>query len=96
MLIEAFKRKLTFSIGQSLTTSENDVIIWAGIHHKTNLKGGEHGFPDPKYFDNLWGELKERGIEPFDVNPTPPDSGEIKSPGDQAQASQQKSSWFGF
>ena len=42
------------------------------------------------------GELKERGIEPFDVNPTPPDSGEIKSPEDQAQAPQQKSYWGYF
>lgn len=35
MLIEAFKRKLTFMVGESLTTGEKDVIVWAGIHHKT-------------------------------------------------------------
>ena len=73
MLIEAFKRKLTFNVGTSLTTSEKNVIVWAGIHHKTSMKGGEHGYPDPKYFDNLWQELKDRGIEPKDVIPTPPD-----------------------
>jgi len=36
MLIEAFKRKLTFNVGTSLTTSEKNVIVWAGIHHKTS------------------------------------------------------------
>ena len=49
-------------IGVSLTTNEKDVIVWAGIHHKTSRSGGVHGYPDPKYFENLFQELKERGI----------------------------------
>lgn len=64
MLIEAFKRKLTFLVGTSLTTGEKNVITWAGIHHKTSSHGGPHGYPDPNYLDNLWTELAERGITP--------------------------------
>ena len=64
MLIEAFKRKLTFNIGTSLSTGEKNVIIWAGIHHKSTTKRGEHGYPDPKYLDNLFQELKDRGVFP--------------------------------
>lgn len=36
----AFKRRLIFTIGDSLTTGRKDVPIWNGIHHKTNKGGG--------------------------------------------------------
>ena len=34
----AFKRKLTFTIGQSRTTGQTGVITWNDIHHKTNIR----------------------------------------------------------
>ncbi|KAI8789826.1 E3 ubiquitin-protein ligase DTX3, partial [Biomphalaria glabrata] len=40
MLKLAFMRKLTFTIGDSLTLNMEDRIIWNGIHHKTSLNGG--------------------------------------------------------
>ena len=96
MLIEAFKRRLTFAIGTSQTTGEKDVIVWQGIHHKTSLKGGEHGYPDPKYLDNLWKELADRGITPDKVPPCNQDSGFLEIKDDKYKASQQKSRWSIF
>ena len=91
MLIEAFKRKLTFDIGTSLSTGEKNVIIWAGIHHKSSPIKGEHGYPDPKYFDNLWQELQDRGIKPEDVDPKPNDEGQIEVPEKEPV---KRSGWF--
>lgn len=52
LLVEAFKRKLTFLVGTSQTTGERNVVCWAGIHHKTSTSGGTNnfGWPDPTYF----------------------------------------------
>ncbi|CAG5131582.1 unnamed protein product, partial [Candidula unifasciata] len=36
----AFLRKLTFTIGHSLTTDRENSIVWNDIHHKTNLHSG--------------------------------------------------------
>jgi len=36
----SFDRRLTFTIGTSVTTGRSDSVIWNGIHHKTNLSGG--------------------------------------------------------
>lgn len=35
----AFERKLTFTIGRSVTTELDNQTVWNGIHHKTNLSG---------------------------------------------------------
>lgn len=75
MLIEAFKRKLTFMVGTSLTTGEKNVIVWAGIHHKTSQRGGPYGYPDKTYFDRVKAELKDRGITEKDVKSMPKESG---------------------
>ena len=42
-----FDRKLMFTIGNSVTTGAKDVVIWNGIHHKTNKNGGaaNYGYP---------------------------------------------------
>jgi deltex-like protein len=40
LLRKAFDQKLMFTIGRSKTTGANNVIIWNGIHHKTNTRGG--------------------------------------------------------
>jgi deltex-like protein len=52
LLIEAFNRKLIFTIGRSVTTGRDNQIVWNGIHHKTHTSGGSayFGYPDPTYF----------------------------------------------
>ena len=47
----AWKRGLIFKIDTSLTTGKPNSVVWAGINHKTSMRGGEHGFPDNSYFD---------------------------------------------
>lgn len=43
----------------------NNIVCWAGIHHKTSPSGGTNkfGWPDPTYFSRVRGELKDRGCE---------------------------------
>ena len=53
----AFRRGLTFSVGTSLSSGRSDTVVWASIHHKTDLIGGLHGWPDPAYFINVNCEL---------------------------------------
>ncbi|TRY99516.1 hypothetical protein DNTS_020825 [Danionella cerebrum] len=64
LLLEAWDRRLIFSVGTSSTTGESDTVIWNEIHHKTefgsNLTG--HGYPDSGYLDNVLEELKAQGI----------------------------------
>ncbi|NWZ64181.1 DTX3L ligase, partial [Acrocephalus arundinaceus] len=40
LLRRAFNQKLIFTVGQSQTTGEQNVITWNDIHHKTAIKGG--------------------------------------------------------
>ncbi|NXB77056.1 DTX3L ligase, partial [Donacobius atricapilla] len=40
LLRRAFSQKLIFTVGQSRTTGQRDVITWNDIHHKTAIKGG--------------------------------------------------------
>jgi len=63
----AFERKLTFTIGRSLTTGINCAITWNGIHHKTSLIGGPtmYGYPDPDYLTRVKEELAKKGIYPI-------------------------------
>jgi deltex len=60
----AFDRKLTFTIGTSVTTGVENTTIWNGIHHKTNTSGGAQyfGFPDPTYFNRVKQELAAKGV----------------------------------
>ena len=66
MLLErlkyAFTRGLTFVVGTSATTGQNNVVTWSSIHHKTSPTGGAHGFPDPNYIDNCNEELDNLGV----------------------------------
>ena len=61
----AFRRGLTFCLGNSLTTGR-DGVCWASIHHKTSTSGGtsRHGWPDPNFFNNCNGELDALGVPP--------------------------------
>ena len=64
MLKIAFDRKLTFTVGTSTTTGQENTVVWNGIHHKTSLRGGakNHGYPDPTYFSRVTQELAAKGI----------------------------------
>ncbi|MES1908189.1 MAG: hypothetical protein MHM6MM_001170 [Cercozoa sp. M6MM] len=47
----AFRRRLFFKVGYSITRDIDNVVVWNGIHVKTNLHGGaaNFGFPDATY-----------------------------------------------
>ena len=60
----AWKRRLIFTIGTSVTTGRQNCIVWNNIHHKTephsNTSG--HGFPDPNFLKNIKMELAVQGV----------------------------------
>ncbi|XP_069471055.1 probable E3 ubiquitin-protein ligase DTX2 isoform X2 [Ambystoma mexicanum] len=64
LLKVAWNRRLIFTVGVSSTTGEGDTVVWNEIHHKTemcsNISG--HGYPDPKYLDNVLSELAAQGV----------------------------------
>ena len=64
MLVLAFKRKLTFTVGYSVTRNKANCIVWNGVHHKTRLDGGAQsfGFPDDTYFRRVKEELKLKNV----------------------------------
>merc|ERR1712228_293117 len=65
MLIRlAYKRRLLFTVGRSLTLNQDNRIIFGSIHLKTSTSGGvgKHGWPDKTYFTRLKDELKQKGI----------------------------------
>ena len=66
LLREAFDRKLIFTVGRSVTTGQDNVVVWNGIHHKTNTTGGasHFGYPDPTYFNRVKEELAVTGVVP--------------------------------
>jgi len=65
LLKVAWERKLTFTIGTSVTTGAMDTLVWNEIHHKTESTSNHsgHGYPDPKYLDNVLMELAAQGVE---------------------------------
>jgi deltex len=73
MMILAFKRKVTFKIGTSVTNGRDNQTVWAGIHHKTSTSGGSSsfGYPDATYLDRVTEELAARNITPEDVENEP-------------------------
>lgn len=64
LLREAFDRKLTFTVGRSVTTGLDNQVVWNGIHHKTSTSGGasHFGYPDPTYLTRVKEELAFKGI----------------------------------
>ncbi|XP_052448421.1 E3 ubiquitin-protein ligase DTX3L [Carassius gibelio] len=64
LLQRAFDQQLTFTIGRSSTTGQNNVVTWNDIHHKTSRDGGptRYGYPDPEYLKRVQDELKAKGI----------------------------------
>lgn len=65
LLQRAFGQRLTFTIGRSSTTGQNNVVTWNDIHHKTSRYGGptSYGYPDPDYLKRVQDELKAKGID---------------------------------
>ena len=62
----AWLHGLLFTVGTSLTTGESDVVTWSSIPHKTSLKGGPFGWPDPNYFYHSNTQLDSLQV-PIDV-----------------------------
>jgi len=64
LLIRSFKRRLTFIVGDSVTTGRKNVVVWNSVHHKTNVNGGTayFGYPDPTYFNRVKLELADKGV----------------------------------
>ena len=60
----AFDRKLTFTVGTSVTTGAKNTVVWNGIHHKTSVNGGptNFGYPDISYFNRVKEELASKGV----------------------------------
>jgi deltex len=61
LLRKAFDNKLTFRVGTSLTTGEEDTVCWTTIHHKTSYHG-TWGYPDVTYLNRVEDELSQFGI----------------------------------
>lgn len=59
----AWDRRISFTIGTSVTSGEENTVVW-NIHHKTNQTGGVEyfGWPDPTYFQRVKLELEANGI----------------------------------
>ena len=64
LLKVAFDRKLTFTVGTSVTTGRKNTVVWNGIHHKTSVYGGptRFGYPDNTYFNRVKEELASKGV----------------------------------
>ena len=59
-----FERGQLFRIGASATTGRDNVVVWAGIHQKTAMDGGEtnHGWPDETCLQRLQSEAAGKGV----------------------------------
>jgi deltex-like protein len=68
-LVVAFDRRLSFSVGTSLTTGLTNAVVWAGVHHKTSKYAGPFGYPDVTYLGRVTEELKARNIEEDAIRP---------------------------
>ena len=64
LLTEAFKRRLVFTIGSSVTSGQQNCVTWNDVHHKTSMRRGDpYGYPDPTYLTRVKQELKSKGVE---------------------------------
>ncbi|KAF9908210.1 hypothetical protein EC991_010136 [Linnemannia zychae] len=60
-LICAFYYGHFFRVGESITRSIDNVVVWNGIHMRTALNG-PYGFPAPFFEKECWREVDEKGI----------------------------------
>jgi deltex-like protein len=63
LLQRAFDQRLLFTIGKSLTTGQDDVVVWSDIQQKSKPTG-PHGYPDPTYLQRVKDQLAAKGIVP--------------------------------
>lgn len=68
LLRVAFKRRLLFRIGCSVTTGQENCVIWNGVHHKTSMSGGpsNFGYPDATYLKRVKCELSDKGVRSYE------------------------------
>jgi len=64
LLQKAFNARLTFTVGTSVTSGAQNVVVWNDIHHKTSMHGGAYGYPDPTYLQRVKEDLAAKGIVP--------------------------------
>lgn len=57
----AWKQKILFDVGHSLTRNMDNVLTYNGIHMKS-VPEGIYGYPDEMYLDRVLQELKHKGI----------------------------------
>ncbi|XP_046558137.1 uncharacterized protein LOC124267270 [Haliotis rubra] len=67
LLIVAFDRRLTFTVGRSVTTGAENKVTWNDIHHKTSYFGN-FGYPDPGYLKRVQEELAAKGVTEADID----------------------------
>ena len=60
-LLTAFRRGHAFCVGRSLTTGQDNVTTFNGVHMKTS-RTDAYGYPDPTYLTRLDAELTARGF----------------------------------
>lgn len=64
----AWKRRLMFTVGTSLTSGLSNVVIWNGIHVRTEWQDRTgFGWPAPLYLGHVTEELKAKGITPDQI-----------------------------
>ncbi|KAI0212218.1 putative E3 ubiquitin-protein ligase DTX3 [Lamellibrachia satsuma] len=65
LLQRAFGQRLTFTVGRSITTGQDNCVTWNDIHHKTRADGGptKFGYPDDNYLDRVTQDLAAKGIK---------------------------------
>ncbi|XP_077983239.1 uncharacterized protein LOC144438082 [Glandiceps talaboti] len=65
LLKRAFDMGLLFTIGKSVTTGQDNCVVWNDVHHKTSKTGGpaRYGYPDPTYLRRVKEELAAKGIK---------------------------------
>lgn len=65
-VLELFKRgwkqRILYTVGYSQTRQVDGVIIYNGIHMKTQIAGGMHGYPDKGYLTRVKEEFALKGV----------------------------------
>lgn len=59
----AWDRRLTFTVGTSFTSKQENVLVW-NIPHKTAFQvGAQYGFPEDSYIKQVNDDLKAYNVE---------------------------------
>eukprot|EP00745_Piridium_sociabile_P005085 TRINITY_DN13067_c1_g1_i2.p1 TRINITY_DN13067_c1_g1~~TRINITY_DN13067_c1_g1_i2.p1 ORF type:complete len:686 (-),score=49.46 TRINITY_DN13067_c1_g1_i2:216-2273(-) len=68
LFVRCFEAGRMFTVSESVTTGEQNTLVWGGVHHKTTLDfGAVFGYPDLEYFTRVGDELRRHGIHPTDT-----------------------------